>query len=101
MSVFVKAIPDFDTDLDFTDIHPAPHCNSTQFISGALKAFSNAPSRVRQVIQSDIATTLNCQATELAFLWAHPVRGAETLDCEIPDFRDSFLRPMDLKTAAE
>lgn len=101
MSKFVIEIAGPKKDLDITDIVSAPNCNFTQFVSGALKACANAPLNMRRVIQSDIATTLNCRETDLSFLWAHPVRGAEVLDCEIPDFRDNFLKPLELKAAAE
>jgi hypothetical protein len=101
MSKFVTEISSEALDLDVTNIDDLPTCSSTQFISGALKACSSAPLNVRHVIQSDLATTLNCKESDLSFLWTPPVKGAEVLDCEIPDFRESFLQPLSMKVAAE
>lgn len=75
-------------DLPIDELTPAPDYDGAQFIRGALTATGKAVSRVRETVQSDIATVLNCQQEDISFMWAEVNDGAEVLDCEIPDFRD-------------
>jgi len=73
-----------------TDLKPAPIHDGAEFISSALRATAEAPPRVRLVVQKDIAYTLNCNDSALSFLWKPEAYGHETLECQIPDFRDSL-----------
>ncbi len=97
MLVFRSAITEFDEK----DVLPSPHCEGADFICGAVQAAKEAPLKVRKTVQCDIATALDCQEDSLSFLWAHPIKGAEVLDCEIPDFRDAMLRPIAFDLVAE
>jgi len=73
-----------------TDLNPPPIHDGAEFISSALRATAEAHPRVRQVVQQDIAYTLNCQDDDLSFLWKAKARGHEVLECHIPDFRDAL-----------
>lgn len=73
-----------------TDLKPAPIHDGAEFISSALRATVEAHPRVRQVVQQDIAYTLNCQDEDLSFLWKPEIREHEVLECEIPDFRNAL-----------
>lgn len=83
------------------EISKAPLCDKADFVCVALKATEEASLQLRRTIQSDVAHTLNCRAEALSFLWAQAIPGAETLDCEIPDFREACLNPHILALAAE
>lgn len=73
-----------------TELETAPVHDGAEFISSALRATMQANTRVRQVVQQDIAHTLNCQNDALSFLWIKNVQGQEILECEIPDFRNAL-----------
>ena len=88
-------------DLPVDDLSPAPDYDGAQFIRGALTASGKAISRVRQTVQSDIATVLNCQQEDISFMWTEVNEGAEVLDCEIPDFRDVHMNLKASPLAAE
>lgn len=90
-----------DVDVQEDEITNPPCYAGADFVCGALEASTEASLRVRKVIQTDVAHTLNCPEESLSFLWARPVHGAETLDCEIPDFREVSLNPELLSLAAE
>lgn len=74
-----------------TDLKAAPIHDGAEFISSALRATAEAHPRVRQVVQQDIAYTLNCQDDDLSFLWKAQAHGHEVLECHIPDFRNSLV----------
>lgn len=91
----------FDIDVAEDEISQAPRYDGADFVCGALRASKRASLGVRKSIQTDVADTLNCRADSLSFLWAQPVRGAEVLGCEIPDFREFSHNPIGLSLAAE
>ncbi len=80
----------FQFDLSQEDVSPSPVHDGAEFISGALRATAEAPTKIRQTVQGDIADTLNCKSDSLSFLWTKRVKGQATLECEIPDFRDAL-----------
>jgi len=91
----------FDMDVAEDDISQAPRYDGADFVCGALKASKRASLCVRKSIQTDVADTLNCREDSLSFLWRQPIKGAEILDCEIPDFREVSRNPKILSLAAE
>lgn len=91
MSVIIS-----EAELDSAPIH-----DGAEFISSALRATMEANPRVRQVVQQDIAHTLNCQKDALSFLWIKNIRGQEVLECEIPDFRNALEHANHYAMAAE
>lgn len=90
-----------EIDVQEDEICKPPRHDGAEFVCGALKASEKAPLRERKVIQTDVADTLNCAEESLSFLWTQPVKGAEILDCEIPDFREVSQNPALLSLAAE
>ena len=90
-----------DVDVAKDEICNPPCHDGAEFVCGAINASAEASLRVRKTIQTDVADTLGCPEESLSFLWARPIQGAETLDCEIPDFREVSLNPKILSMAAE
>ena len=97
-SVFTEI---FDLDISEDEISQPPCFAGAEFVCGALRESETAPLRERKSLQTDVADTLNCRVESLSFLWAQPVKGAEILDCEIPDFREVSLNTSLLTLAAE
>lgn len=91
----------FDLEISEDEISKPPCYEGAEFVCGALQDSESAPLRERKSIQTDVAETLNCRDEALSFLWAQPIKGAEILDCEIPDFREVSLNPEILTLAAE
>jgi hypothetical protein len=80
----------FEMPLAKESVTPSPVHDGAEFITGALRATAEAPTKIRETVQGDIADTLNCRSDSLTFLWTKRIKGQATLECEIPDFRTAL-----------
>ena len=74
--------------------HVKPECTKTNFVLSGLRAATSANTNGRQEILSDISDVLNCDPTELDFLFSELVSAfpsPQKPDFSVPDFRTRLL----------